>query len=158
MSCGIGHRCGLDLVLLWLWHSTAAAVASSCSSEMTPSLGTFICLCCSLKSKKSCFLLNVFKTEERILHLSCPLHGVQYPWSVPAGLRISESAETQTLLLPGPLDWGTKSLWDIGFSGLRSLLEETGSAWMPTADKVFVELYPPWSVPKYTGYTTLIKQ
>ena len=21
MSCGVGHRCGLDLVLLWLWHS-----------------------------------------------------------------------------------------------------------------------------------------
>ena len=20
VSCGVGHRCGLDLVLLWLWH------------------------------------------------------------------------------------------------------------------------------------------
>ena len=25
MNCGIGHRCGLDLVLLWLWHRPAAA-------------------------------------------------------------------------------------------------------------------------------------
>ena len=25
MSCGIGHRCGSDLVLLWLWHRLAAA-------------------------------------------------------------------------------------------------------------------------------------
>ena len=25
MSCGIGHRCGLDLVLLWLWGRPAAA-------------------------------------------------------------------------------------------------------------------------------------
>ena len=25
MSCGVGHRCGLDLVLLWLWCRPAAA-------------------------------------------------------------------------------------------------------------------------------------
>ena len=24
MSCGIGHRCGSDLALLWLWHRPAA--------------------------------------------------------------------------------------------------------------------------------------
>ena len=24
MSCGAGHRCGSDLVLLWLWHRLAA--------------------------------------------------------------------------------------------------------------------------------------
>ena len=24
MSCGIGHRWGLDLVLLWLWHRLVA--------------------------------------------------------------------------------------------------------------------------------------
>ena len=24
MSCGVGHRSGLDLVLLWLWHGPAA--------------------------------------------------------------------------------------------------------------------------------------
>ena len=23
MSCGVGHRCGLDLVWLWLWHRPA---------------------------------------------------------------------------------------------------------------------------------------
>ena len=22
VSCGVGHRCGLDLVLLWLWQSS----------------------------------------------------------------------------------------------------------------------------------------
>ena len=26
MNCGIGHRCGLDMALLWLWHRPAAAV------------------------------------------------------------------------------------------------------------------------------------
>ena len=25
MSCGVGHRCGLDLALLWLWCKLAAA-------------------------------------------------------------------------------------------------------------------------------------
>ena len=24
MSCGVGHRCGLDLAMLWLWHRPAA--------------------------------------------------------------------------------------------------------------------------------------
>ena len=24
MSCGVGHRCGLDPVLLWLWHKPVA--------------------------------------------------------------------------------------------------------------------------------------
>ena len=24
MRCGVGHRCGLDPVLLWLWHRLAA--------------------------------------------------------------------------------------------------------------------------------------
>ena len=28
MSCGVGHRCGLDPALLWLWHwpETTAAI------------------------------------------------------------------------------------------------------------------------------------
>ena len=26
MSYGVGHRCGLDLALLWLWHRPAAIV------------------------------------------------------------------------------------------------------------------------------------
>ena len=25
MSCGVGHRCGSDLALLWLWRRLAAA-------------------------------------------------------------------------------------------------------------------------------------
>ena len=24
MSCGVGHRCGLDPLLLWLWHRLVA--------------------------------------------------------------------------------------------------------------------------------------
>ena len=26
MSCGVGHRCGLDLALLWLWYRPAVVV------------------------------------------------------------------------------------------------------------------------------------
>ena len=26
MSCGVGHRCGSDPMLLWLWHRLAAVV------------------------------------------------------------------------------------------------------------------------------------
>ena len=26
VSCGVGHRCGSDLALLWLWHRPTAAV------------------------------------------------------------------------------------------------------------------------------------
>ena len=28
MSCGVGHRCALDLVLLWLWLAAAAQIQS----------------------------------------------------------------------------------------------------------------------------------
>ena len=24
MNCGVGHRCGSDMALLWLWHRPAA--------------------------------------------------------------------------------------------------------------------------------------
>ena len=27
VSCGVGHRCGLDLALLWLWSRLVVAVA-----------------------------------------------------------------------------------------------------------------------------------
>ena len=38
MSCGIGHRHGLDAVLLWLWYRLAAV-----APILPPSLGTSIC-------------------------------------------------------------------------------------------------------------------
>ena len=37
MSCGAGHKCDLDPVLLWLRHRLAAA------ADWTPNLGTSIC-------------------------------------------------------------------------------------------------------------------
>ena len=43
LSCGVGHRCGLDLVLLW------RTKASSYSSNLTPSLGISVCHKCGPK-------------------------------------------------------------------------------------------------------------
>ena len=38
MSCGVDHRCGLDLTLLWLWGKQEAT-----TPDLIPSLGTSIC-------------------------------------------------------------------------------------------------------------------
>ena len=42
--CSVGCRCGSDLALLWLWCRRG-----SCSSDLTPSLGTSICCKCGPK-------------------------------------------------------------------------------------------------------------
>ena len=47
MSCSIGHRCGLDPALLWLWYRQ-----KNCSSNLPPSLGTPKCHRCGPRKKK----------------------------------------------------------------------------------------------------------
>ena len=47
MSCDVGHRCGLDPRLLWLWHRPVAT-----APIRPPSLGTSICHSCLEKTKK----------------------------------------------------------------------------------------------------------
>ena len=44
LSCGVGHKCGSDPMLLWLWCRPAAV-----TPDLTPSLGTSICYRCSPK-------------------------------------------------------------------------------------------------------------
>ena len=40
MSCGVGHRCGSDLVLLWLWHrQVATALIGSLAWELPYAAG-----------------------------------------------------------------------------------------------------------------------
>ena len=46
-SCGVGHRCGLDPVLLWLWHRLAAVALI-----LIPNVVTSIYHMCGPKSKK----------------------------------------------------------------------------------------------------------
>ena len=47
VSCGVGHRRGLDPVSLWLWCK-----ASGYSSHLTPSLGTSMCRGSDAKKRK----------------------------------------------------------------------------------------------------------
>ena len=57
MSCVVDHRCGLDLVLLWLWHRPAAI--------WTPSLGTPIyCRCDPKRTKRQNGNNNQNKTKD----------------------------------------------------------------------------------------------
>ena len=40
MSWGVGHRCGLDLMLLWLWHRPAAiALIGPLARELPNAVG-----------------------------------------------------------------------------------------------------------------------
>ena len=36
VSCGVGHRCGSDLALLWLWCRLAAAAPIGCLAQELP--------------------------------------------------------------------------------------------------------------------------
>ena len=62
MSCGVGHRRGSDLALLWHWRRPAG----SNSSDSTPSLGTSICQAgAALKKKKKTYI-------QKFIHLAAP--------------------------------------------------------------------------------------
>ena len=55
MSCGVGHRCGSDLALLWLWHRLAATVLiRSLAWELPYAMGV------ALKRKK----ILIFKVND----------------------------------------------------------------------------------------------
>ena len=65
MSCAVGHRCGLDLVLLWLWHSLAAVALIRPLAWEPPCDGGV-----ALKSKKKNpfsleihLVISIFSTE-----------------------------------------------------------------------------------------------
>ena len=57
MSCGVGHRCGSVLVLLWLWHRlAAAALIQPLAWEFSYALGAAL-----ERQKKKKKLLEKFK-------------------------------------------------------------------------------------------------
>ena len=53
MSCGIGHKYGLDLPLLWVWHRLAALIGPL-GSELPYAMSV------ALKSKKSNQIKSAF--------------------------------------------------------------------------------------------------
>ena len=83
MSCGIGRRHSLNLELLWLW-------ASSCSSTLTPSLGTSICCGCSPKKQKT-----IQKKPQTFPGLNFQGAQKAVKWTV-MGRKIKESQERQS--------------------------------------------------------------
>ena len=60
MSCGVGHRCGLDLALLWLW-SRLAATAPIRPLAWEPPYATGAALEKTGKKKRNyCFIYSMF--------------------------------------------------------------------------------------------------
>ena len=59
MSCGVGHRHGLDLVLLWLWYKPAAvALIRPLAWEPTYAAGVALK---KKKSKKKKIVVNIYR-------------------------------------------------------------------------------------------------
>ena len=50
MSCGVGHSCGLDSELLWLWHRPAAVTLAwelpyGTSAALKSKKNKYMCVC-----------------------------------------------------------------------------------------------------------------
>ena len=66
MSCGVGHRCGLDPMLLWLWRRLEAAAPIQTLAWEPPYATRVV-----LKRPKKKRILNVCEREIRIGSDSC---------------------------------------------------------------------------------------
>ena len=64
----IGHRCGSDLEMLWLWHRP-----SSSSSDLTPSMGTSVCTGTALNKNKQINNNFISTQVEGIISYHCSL-------------------------------------------------------------------------------------
>ena len=115
MSCGVGHRCGLDLALLWLW-CRPAAVAPIHPLAWEPPYATGV----ALKSKKTkkneysdCCTQDVYESSELKVTLKtecCRLHSVGRMGHHVSPARIVKHALNQWYQLPRLFcmeqDWG----------------------------------------------------
>ena len=61
MSCGVGHRYGLDLALPWLWHSLAALAPIRPLAWEPPHARGVALKKKKKKKKKKLFLCNLFR-------------------------------------------------------------------------------------------------
>ena len=70
MSCGVGHRCGSDPTLLWLWHRPAAtALIRPLAWEPPYASGAAI-----EKTKKKRHLKASYKVPENIYFIIIPIN------------------------------------------------------------------------------------
>ena len=74
MSCGVGHRCGSDLALLWLWHRLAATAPSR-------PVATGVALKRQQQQKIPCIYVDHF-IFIRIIHFWCPFHPTSWKAAV----------------------------------------------------------------------------
>ena len=87
MSCGVGHRCGFDLVLLWLWHRPVAT-APIRPLAWEPPYAVSVALKKRQKTEKKLFLkltkeMQVLNVENKTLlkEIEEALNNVNYPIS-----------------------------------------------------------------------------
>ena len=72
MSCGIGHRYGLDLALLWLWRRlVATALIRPLAWEPPCAVGAALKRPKKKKVKVSAGLLALWSTKEVFISLFC---------------------------------------------------------------------------------------
>ena len=77
MSCGVGCRCGSDLVLLWLWRKPVATALIRRPAWEPPHAA-----CAALKSIISIIIMII---KEKVLNLYCSKHNfvLKLLWGVP---------------------------------------------------------------------------
>ena len=90
MSCGVGHRCGSNLVLLWLWRRLAAAAPIQLLTwELPYAAGTALKTHTQRQrqrkqlSKEGIIIIIVFLGSHR-RHLEVPRLGVDLELELPA--------------------------------------------------------------------------
>ena len=71
MSCGVGRRCGSDLILLWLWCRPAAAAPIQ---PLAWELPYATCVALESKKKKQANYYFYLKGKNKIIYIVICLH------------------------------------------------------------------------------------
>ena len=82
--------------------AVAGVQAGSCSSELTPRLGTSLCLCCSLKKKKASLGFTYHKNHRFNVCSSVVLRMLTELYPVTATFRASSSLQKEALFVDFP--------------------------------------------------------
>ena len=108
VSCGIGHRCGSDLALLWLWHRPAAtAPIRSLAWEAPYAAGAALKRQKTKRQKKNFFFFDMSAGAQ-----ACT-QGLSNPWMKGSNMG-------------GRAEGGSNQSW---LGGLSGTLFRTASTW-----------------------------